>query len=112
MTSYLLSYDLTTLGDLLPQLQSFIKQHKLISQWSNPYPGLYILKSESDLASIVSTFDEFFARKVLHFICPITVEQAGGILYTNVWEWMSAPPTNSLGNLLEYIQKQKSSIGS
>lgn len=107
MSSYLLSYDLNTLGDLFPQLQSFIKEHKLISQWSNPYPGLFFLKSDAEFPSIVATFAEFFAGKVFHVVCPIESAKVGGILYSHIWDWLNAPPTNTLGGLLGFVQQQE-----
>jgi len=106
MNNYLLAYDLVTLGELFPQLHSFIKQHKLIAQWSQPYHGIFLIKSDADFLTIVQTFDEFLARRVLHFICPISPGTVGGILAGDIWEWLKAPPHSGLG-LLAYLQQQQ-----
>ena len=108
MADYLLAYDISSLGDLAPQLQSFVKEHKSITQWSHPFNGLYLLKSPASLPTLIQSFDEFFARRVLHFMSPVDAGQSGGILPVYVWEWLRSPPAPSLGGLLgNYLQQQQ-----
>lgn len=103
MTDFLLSYDAAAAIDMHPQLSSFVKEHKLIDQWSQPYNGLYLLKSQSGLVSLAHSFDGFFARRVFHVICPISAPWVGGILPENIWEWLRAnPPATS--NALELLK--------
>jgi hypothetical protein len=108
MTDYLLSYDVAAAAEMFPQLSSFVKGHKLIDQWSQPYNGLYLLKSPSDLLTLTHTFDEFFARRVFHVLVPITTPWIGGILPANIWEWLRAPPATT-ANLLEFLQSKPQS---
>lgn len=108
VANYLLSYEAAAAEFMQPQLQSFIKQHKLIAQWSQPYAGLYLLKSDADLPTLVQSFDEFFARRILHIICPISIESVGGILPGYLWHWLTIPvsPGSGIQGLLQQYEQQ------
>jgi hypothetical protein len=106
MFDYLLSYDLATSASIQNQLTSFVKEHKLIYQWSQPYQGLYLIKSSSDVSTLAKSFDEFFARQVLHVVCPISPAWTAGILPLNIWQWLRTvqeTTTNALGFLSGHI---------
>jgi hypothetical protein len=104
MLNYLLVYDSIKLGTVQTQLHSLIKQHKLIVQWSQPFVGAYIIKTNSDIYSLSVSFEEFFTRDINHIICPISIGAAGGILPSNIWDWLGGvvnPASLSLLNALK-----------
>lgn len=100
MPSYILSYDVTTAGNIHQQLVAFVKANRSVTQWSHPYIGLYLLKSNQDLQTLARSFNEFFDGKTLHLITAITGEQSQGSLPPYVWEWLNQPEPVGLGSLL------------
>jgi hypothetical protein len=106
MGDYLLSYDVAAAAEMYPQLFSFVKEHKLIEQWSQPYNGLYLLKSQSDITTLSLSFDQFFARRVFHVISSISPLWVGGILPADIWNWLKASPA-ATADLLEFLKQHK-----
>ena len=100
MASYLLSYDFTTTAPLRDQLLAFVKANRLVTQWSHPYMGLYLLKSTTDVWTLAASFQEFFTKQHSHIIVPLDGDNSQGVLPTSVWNWINAPEASPLANYL------------
>jgi len=99
MASYLLSYDYLSTFSIQEQLLAFVKANRHIIQWSQPYLGLFLLKSDTDLQTLAVGFREFFSGKS-HIIVLIEGGSAQGIMPTYVWDWMNQPQPSALSGLL------------
>lgn len=93
MTKYILSYDFATAASLQDQLAAFVKANRYVTQWVQPYHGCYLLKSNVDLVTLATSFNEFFAGRV-HIITPISPTATTGILPQYMWDWLNRPETN------------------
>lgn len=88
MAEYALSYDAYAASPHSEQLLAFVKENRHIDQWSQPYQGLYLLKSKSELLAINESFRAFFGNKIPHFITPISAASSVGILPEQIWIWL------------------------
>lgn len=97
MNNYALAYDVIAALGMSNQLAAFVKDNRNILQWSQPFSGLYLLKSEASLATLIESFQGFFGYNVGHFITPIQPMTSGGILRQEIWTWLNAPVSPSGG---------------
>jgi hypothetical protein len=111
MSAYILSYDFSTASNLHTQLVAFVKSNRNVTQWSHPFVGCFILKSEAGLPALVESFGEFFGGRTLHVVAPLIGQQTGGILPLYLWDWLNEPQISALsgllGNYLENVPPRK-----
>lgn len=100
MSSYLLTYDVSTAAPIEAQLLAFVKANRLVTQWSYPYAGLFLLKSTADIWTLAASFRDFFADEHNHVIVPVSGSTSQGILPNSVWTWLNTPETQPLAGLL------------
>ena len=108
MASYLLSYDVTTAYPLHEQLLAFVKSNRLVTQWSQPYAGLYLLKSTTNVWTLAASFQEFFTNRHSHIIVPLSCDTSQGVLPLSVWNWINAPETSLVSGLLAHYATEPS----
>ncbi len=98
MNSYALCYDAFAAFSMSEQLAAFVKENRHITQWSQPFHGLYLLKSDAALVTLSGSFQTFFGQKVPHFLTVTGPALSGGILPQEIWAWLNAqvPPTGGL----------------
>lgn len=99
MAEYIVSYDVYRSSGISEQLLAFVKENRNVDQWSQPYHGLFLIKSNADLMTITESFRSFFGSNVGHFITPTSVHTSGGILPEEIWNWLRTDH-NTLSALL------------
>lgn len=99
MASYLVTYDPLTSAHMHEQLIAFVKNNKFITQWSQPFVGCFLIKTDTQKLILFASFREFFGDKILHVVTPIVPSDLGGILPQNIWEWLNQPEISPLSSL-------------
>lgn len=85
---FTLSYDPISPSPSGPQLQAFIKEHRLIEEWYQPFLGTYIFKSSQSAATLKASFDPMFASTA-YLISIAQPAQMTGALPPSIWAWIS-----------------------
>lgn len=106
MASYLLNYDVGPIAAMHPQLLAFVKENRHVKQWSHPYPGLFLLKSDAGATALASSFGSFFTVANSHLLVPVDLASAQGIMPIYIWEWLALPEQAPLG-LLGHLRSQQ-----
>lgn len=98
MANFILSYDLMTGLKIQTQLSAFVKSNRNIDQWSQPFTGVFLIKSPQSLAVLADDFRNFFGE-TLFIIAPAA--KADGWLPGQFWTWFNmadaTPPEGLLG---------------
>ena len=71
MNKYLLSYNVAPVAAMQTHLVAFVKENRHIQQWSHPYYGLFLLKSDSDFTTLAVSLRSFFTDANSHMLVPI-----------------------------------------
>lgn len=91
--TYLLSYDPFLTDPSSSRIVAFVRSNLLIYQFFVPSAGVIILKSQSNLQLLLSSFSEFFAPHPF-ILTKIEGQSTGGRLDQSYWNWLNSdfPP--------------------
>lgn len=103
MANFVLIYDAISAAHLHEQLIAFVKANRNVTQWSQPFVGCMLLKSDAAPVLLQSSFGEFFAGKTPHLIAPFEASQTGGLLPQYLWNWLNQTQPSALSGLLGHL---------
>lgn len=113
MFNYLLTYNPYLGTPTENQLLNHVRINRFVSQYYQPYPGTYLLKSEQQAAVINDSFSGFFEGSP-YMLVLYSAPYSGGKLPPEIWQWVNTgavPTANALqptlfprGSLAEAIQ--------
>jgi hypothetical protein len=109
MNTYILSYSPLDEKVSAYQLLAFIRDNRKIAQYYQPWMGTYIIKSQEDLVSLLSSFNLLFHGSS-YILSRIFTTQMGGMLTPEIWNWINTdtvPAVPPLGGLLSRIAMDK-----
>ena len=66
----------------------YIKNNKLFLDWHSPFPGFFIVESQSDLLEISDSISEFFDKRLRFYVSKLTPMQNAGFLAVQTWKWI------------------------
>jgi hypothetical protein len=89
MNSFVFAYDISAAAKINPQLLSFVKNNKYISEWSSPFDGCLIIVTPLDYKEIAKIFLEFFPPDVMCVISEIASAGIAGRMPDKVWSWLT-----------------------
>lgn len=107
MASFLLNYDVSPVASMQAQLVAFVKENRHVRQWSHPYPGLFLLKSDAEVWTLAASFRSFFTDVNSHIVVPVDSNATQGIMPPYVWEWLNLPDQSPLSGLLGLLPPPK-----
>jgi hypothetical protein len=88
---YVLIYDQRDVRVPPEVVTAFIKNSKDIVQWSQLYPGAFLLKSDRLATELTSAFNDILAPADFLFISidKTTNDKFDGLLKPEIWRWFS-----------------------
>jgi len=94
--TYSITYSSLQLKNVERQLDAFLQNNRLVTNWAKPFEGLYFIKSSSDQITLYNSLRTFFPDDIPFFLSTVIQSNAVGVLPQHVWDWINAPDYSSL----------------
>jgi hypothetical protein len=88
MSTYILTWDPSNQAISWNQLDAFIVANRYLLSWFKPYPGTYIVKSDTPMQQIVASLRTFFDGHNF-FVGALVPQYTGGAFSAEIWNWIN-----------------------